>query len=498
MNEIWTNFIKPYGDLKRFVEAIINTNSIIRKQIDGFIKTEKSLATYKATTIAILSQIKQILDNVNTQNGVFNNNILAIAFDLLFLPALFKRKYIATSGLGKSKEEYEKIIKLLVDGDEKITPRYIGINTRISEFLRILNDKKEFFAGFKKLSIKDNGKIIDDFKRLLCDDIAKKLFYSTDIGKNLPPGELKQNILMLFKLIKDSFERECAECSTLLNCSGPKLQTFLENSKKIKGLLNGPLGGIIGSVTSEISDLESKINNVIKSAAFTFDLYGVTSTFNEVNFDIIKDKLSRNKIEDVTAKLQSDDTTGNTEDKSSRLAIYSNALKNFQDKLPSFTVKAFNSVSMDKPSDAFRSATIEQRRQELKEQELQRQAKQEQDREQLANLTTIANAAAAAPPNPTSGVSAAAPVAVDDDGMKLKVVDLDDVTVGVNGPTVPPISPSTGIIGGKTRRNNPKTKNKQTRKQNKVIYRIPHKSSSYKSKIGTTNSAKSKNTRKHK
>jgi hypothetical protein len=362
MNEIWTNFIKPYGDLKRFVEAIINTNSIIRKQIDGFIKTEKSLATYKATTIAILSQIEQILDNVNTQNGVFNNNILAIAFDLLFLPALFKRKYIATSGLGKSKEEYEKIIKLLVDGDEKITPRYIGINTRISEFLRILNDKKKFFAGFKKLSTQDNQTIINDFKRLLCDDIATQSFYSTDIGKNLPPGELKQNILMLFKLIKDSFERECAECSTLLNCSGPKLQIFLENSKKIKGLLNGPLGGIIGSVTSEISDLESKINNVIKSAAFTFDLYGVTSTFNEVNFDIIKQKLTQTNIEDVRAKLQSNGTTDNTEDKTSQLAVYASVLKNNQYKLPSFTVKAFNSVSMDNLSEGYNRAAAASRR----------------------------------------------------------------------------------------------------------------------------------------
>jgi hypothetical protein len=565
MNEIWTNFIKPYGDLKRFVEAIINTNSIIRKQIDGFIKQNKAsnLDFDKQRSTEILTQIENILDNVNTQNGIFNDNILAIAFDLLFLPALFKRKDIATSGLGKSKEEYEKIIKLLVDGDEKINPRYIGINTRISEFFRILDAKNKIVIGFKKLSIGDNRQIIDDFKRLLCDDIAKQLFYSTDIGKNLPPGELKQNILTLFKLIRDSFEKECAECSTLLNCSGPKLQTFLEKSKEIKGLLNGLRGGIIGSVNREISDLESKINNVIKSAAFTFNLYGATSTFNEVNFDIIKDKLSRTKIEDVTAKLQSDVTTENTENTNPRLAIYANALKNFQDILPSFTVKAFNGVTMKKTSDAFRSATIEQRRQELKAQELEQQAKHELDLQKMKELTIIANAAAAAPPNPTSGVSAApatsapatnltsgvsaapapspntavpdpaagstaaapntaVPVDVDDDH-DLEVVHVDDevvhvgdVNVKVNGPTdisIPTISPAAssaasptasptdnkfGIVGGKTRRNNPKTKNKQTRKQNKVIYRIPHKSSSYKSKIGTTNSAKSKNTRKHK
>jgi len=92
--------------------------------------------------------------------------------------------------------------------------------------------------------------------------------------------------------------------------------------------------------------------------------------------------------------------------------------------------------------------------------------------------------------------------------MDLEVVDDVDVDVNVNGPTnisIPTISPLASppdnkfaIVGGKTRRNNPKIKNKQSRKQNKVIYRIPHKSSSYKSKIGTTNSAKSKNTRKHK
>jgi hypothetical protein len=558
MNEIWRHLIKPYGDIKRFVEAIINTNSDIRTQIDNFIKTEKSLATYKATTIAILSQIDIFLEEDNTQNQDFNKKILSIAFDLLFLPALFKRKDIATIGLGKSKEEYEKIIELLNLA-----------NTRISEFFGILNNKKEFFAGFKKLSTQDNQTIINEFKRLLCDAGAITL-YSKDIGSTLPDGELKDSIRNLFKLLRESFEKECAECSTLLNCSGPKLQTFLDKSKEIKGLLNGLRGGIIGSVNREISDLESKINNVIKSAAFTFDLYGATSTFNEVNFDIIKDKLSRTKIEDVTAKLQSDVTTENTENTNSRLAIYANALKNFQDILPSFTVKAFNGVTMKKTSDAFRSATIEQRRQELKAQELEQQAKHELDLQKMKELTIIANAAAAAPPNPTSGVSAApatsapatnltsgvsaapatvahapspntavpdpaagstaaapntaVPVAVDDDHMDLEVVHVDDevvhvddVNVNVNGPTnisIPTISPAASTtapdaaaaaaaakntsVGGKTRRNNPKTKNKQTRKQNKVIYRIPHKSSSYKSKIGTTNSAKSKNTRKHK
>jgi hypothetical protein len=531
MNEIWRHLIKPYGDIKRFVKAIITQNSTIRTQIDESIRGKKTviLTMYKTTTTEILRQIDVFLQEDNTQNQDFNNKILAIAFDLLFLPALFKRKDIATSGLSKSKEEYEETLKLL-----KVA------NDRISKFFKILDAKNKLFIGFNKLSKEDNKQIIINFQGSLCDDIAKQL-YSEDIGKKLPQGKLRENVLKLFKLVRETFEQECDKCSTWLNCSGPKLVTFLEKSKEIKGLLDGGLvgglvgGGIIGSVIKMISDLESKINKVIKSAAFSFDLYGVTSTFNEVNFDIVKDKLSRNTSEDISAKLntQPDSTNENTENTNSRLAIYANALKNFQDKLPSFTVKAFNGVSMEKTSDAFRSATIEQRRQELKAQELDQQAKHELDLQKMKELTSIANAAAA-PPNPTSGVApdpytntavpapaAGSTAAVDDGDMNLEVVHVDDVhvedaDVNVNGPTnisIPTISPaastaavaaasnaaaSTATVGGKTRRNKPKSNNKQSRKQNKVIYRIPNKSSSYKFKIGTTNSAKSKNTRRRK
>ena len=570
MNEIWRHLIKPYGDIKRFVEAIINTNSTIRKQIDESIRGKKPgvLTMYKETTTAILSQIGVFLEEDNTQNNVFNDNKIAIAFDILFLLALFKRKEIATSGLGKSKNEYEKIIKLLNLA-----------NTRISEFFGILDAKNKIFIGFKKLSTKDNEQIIADFKRLLCDDAATHL-YLEDIGKNLPQGELRENVLKLFKLVRETFKQECDKCSTLLNCSGPKLVTFLEKSKEIKGLLNGLRGGIIGSVNREISDLESKITNVIKSAAFSFDLYGVNSTFNEVNFDIVKDKLSRNKSENVSAKLntQPDATKENTEDNSSQLAVYASVLKNYQDKLPSFTVKAFNSVSMDNLSEGYNraaaaAAAADADADAISRRKIDAEAKASADEwwakyraertkteatakanlpetsaasppvsgppqsiatsnieavvvdENAAHATGDASSTAPAIPSSTALAAADAPIvqavalsSADSSSVQQvnppaavshdtsdeepgEIVDINHIDVDVGGDAAGGAggdTASTGNVGGKTRRNNPKIKNKQSRKQNKVIYRIPHKSSSYKSKNGRSNSAKSKNTRRHK
>jgi len=554
MNEIWTNFIKPYGDLKRFVEAIINTNSIIRKQIDGFIKQNKAsnLNSDKQRSTGILTQIENILDNVNTQNGVFNVNILAIAFDLLFLQSLLKRKDIAISKLRKFKEEYEKIRDLLNLA-----------NTRISEFFGILNNKKQFISGLKKISTQDNQTIINEFKRLLCDAGAITL-YSKDIGSTLPDGELKQNILMLFKLIKDSFEKECAKCSTLLNCSGPKLQTFLENSKKIKGLIDG----IIRSVNREISDLESKINNVIKTPEFSFDLYGVNTTFTDVNFDKVKAKIDQTTSQVLTDKLdtQIDATQGDAPETKTQIDIYTTALKGLKSLLPSLSVNAFNGVSMDKLSEgsirAAAAAAAAEAKTAAAEAKTAAEAKaaadanaaasrrnidaaaaadadkwwadkRKKDKAAKANLAAT-SAASSLPIAPGSILSAGENAAasnieavVVDKGADadadadanadanahahaLQTVDIHHVDVSdlndedgthrplTNNSPASPAGNKFGTVGGKTRRNNPKTKNKQTRKQNKVIYRIPHKSSSYKSKIGTTNSAKSKNTRKHK
>lgn len=569
MNEIWRHLIKPYGDIKRFVEAIINPNSTIRKQIDESIRGKKPgiLSMYKATTTAILGQIGVFLEEDNTQNTVFNENEIAIAFDILFLPSLFKRKDIATIGLGKNKKEYENTLELL-----KVA------NSRISEFFKLLDAKNKIFIGFKKLLTQDNEQIIADFKRLLCDDAAKQL-YSEDIGKNLPQGELRENVLKLFKLIRETFEQECIKCSTLLNCSGPKLVTFLEKSKEIKGLLDGGLrGGIIGSVTRVISDLEGQITNVIKTPAFSFDLYGVNTTFTQENCDKIKEKLSGNTSEKVTAKLQTDQVAakGDAPEIKTQMDIYSTALQMFKGLMPSFSVKEFNSVSMEKQSDAsLRAADVSRREIDaaaaaesaawFKQNEIDK-AKAEAAKKTNLETTSVESSVsstsessasplvednALAPVSPatppgtalaaadTLNVQAGQPssaasssdqpvnppasdiIDVNDVGEIVIVPDDDDDVEQQTNPssnvTIPPTdvpsavivsgaknnnptsaSNDAGIVGGKTRRNKPKSNNKQTRKQNKVIYKIPHKSSSYNSKNGRTNSAKSKNTRRHK